>query len=122
MAGTEVIDHADFLRLAGTPAVAEVLPVGEEGAKDAVLHVEHGHVLVQDDLEPVGMPRPKHSQQLGDVQVGRSRDGLQIEPLQEPCRRERIGDVEAEVSDLAGFPEEASLVVVAYQPPVGIGT
>lgn len=36
--------------LAGAAAVSEVVPVGEELAEDAVLHVEHWHVLVQRHL------------------------------------------------------------------------
>lgn len=44
------VEYAYFVVLAGAAAVEVVLAFGEEGAEDAVLHMEEGHVLVQGDF------------------------------------------------------------------------
>ena len=69
MRGAGAVVQVDLVRVARAAAVF-VARAGAEGvAKNAVLHVEHRHVLVNDRLKPVGGEFSKHRRKLLPVQV-----------------------------------------------------
>jgi len=50
--GVGAIAQFHFMGFARPPAVGEVRSLREEGAEDAMFHVEHWHVLVDGDFQP----------------------------------------------------------------------
>ncbi len=48
----DAVAEGDLMVIAGSAAVEEGGARGHEGGEDTVLHMEHGHVLVEDELEP----------------------------------------------------------------------
>ena len=100
---SDTIPEMDTVAVAGSTAVGVILALGEEGGKDAVLHVKHGHVLVDRQLKPLGWCRLEEIKYLGDIQV--VADGHPVKsPIHrfvlrhEEPRRQRIGHVEGEVT------------------------
>ena len=57
----------------GRPQFVWSVPGREERAEDAVLHVEHGDLLMDHDLQPVGRHRVEQVDKLVDVEVVRGR-------------------------------------------------
>ena len=51
---THAVAQVNDVFFAGIAAVLLARSFAEKGAKDAVLHVEEGHVLVEGELEPLG--------------------------------------------------------------------
>ena len=77
--GLERVEHAhpvaqlDVVMVARTAAVRLVGARGEEGTVDAMLHVKHGNLLMDHDLEPVGRDGVDQIDELAGVQVVRGR-------------------------------------------------
>ncbi len=116
------VAQLDLVALAGAAAVQEGAAGGHEGGKDAVLHVKHGHVLVERELEPGGRAAVEEVQYLLDVQVVTDGELLQAGGLQE-LGREGIGHVEREIARgaQAGAGKEPDGPEVPDQDAVGMG-
>ena len=77
--GLERVVHADpvaeldVVEVAGPAAVGLVGPGREEGAEDAMLHVEHRDLLVDHDLQPVRRDGREEVVELVEAQVVRGR-------------------------------------------------
>lgn len=92
----------DLMMFAGAAAIAVVLAVREGGGEDAVFHVEHGHVLVDDLLEPCGGEPLEQGLELFPVEVVAG--DLTGEALSvEEGGGEFVGDVEGIVADELDF-------------------
>ena len=108
--------------LAGTAAIAVVVALRQKGTKQAVLHVEQGHVLVQGEFHPPRRTAGHQVQQLVKGQVVAGGNPLQAPALQQPGGRERVGHIQAEIADAGGLQAEAlQLVGVAHQVAIGLG-
>ena len=99
-------------------AVGVIRAIGQECAEDAVLHVEHRHVLMDRDLEPLRRRRLQERLELRVVQIVRRRHAFQAELLLEILRRQPIGDIERVIADAPVVGEEAQVVVIADQVTV----
>ncbi len=91
--------EVDAVGVAGAAAVAEVFAVGEHVGEDAVLHVEHGHVLMDDGLEAGGVAAEEHRAELLPTQVVAG-DHADEAGVGEDLGGEFVGDVEGVVADL----------------------
>ena len=85
-----------------------------------MLHVKHGHVLVDRDLEPLRRRGLQQRLELREVQIVGGRDALQAELVHEIVRRQPVGDVERVIADAPVAGEEGQVVVVADQVAVGL--
>ena len=63
----DAVAHFDFMLVTGPPAIGVIRPFAQKRAEDAVLHVEHRHVLVDGDLEPFRRGGFQQRLQLRDV-------------------------------------------------------
>ncbi len=63
------VAQGDAVFFTGATAVGEVGAGGEEGGEGTVLHVKHGHVLVQGDLEPGGVGGGEEGEDLLEIEV-----------------------------------------------------
>ena len=98
----DTIPKLHLVLVTGSSAIGEISPLGQKGAEDTMLHMKHGHVLMQGDFEPV---RRRHRQQLedlADIEIIRDRQVFQS-LLDEAGGRNRIGDIEGEISDLSSL-------------------
>jgi hypothetical protein len=66
----------------------------EKRPEDAVLHMKHGHVLVDGHLEPLWRGSVQQRFRLRAVQIVRRRQRFRAELVLEVIRREGIGDVQ----------------------------
>ena len=82
------------MRVARAPAVGVVGALREEGAEDAVLHVEERHVLVERELKPGRGCRPQQRGHLLGVQIIADSHSLQSLVRDEPIGRQRVSHVE----------------------------
>ena len=64
------------MRVAGPAAVGFVRAGRKDRAEHAVLHVEHGHVLVNDDFQPCGRHGGDKIEKLIAIEVVGRRDAL----------------------------------------------
>ena len=120
---TNAVAQVYLVPVAGTTAVGEVGPFGEESAEDAVLHVKHRHVLMQSDLEPRGRSRGEKIENLGDVEIVGDREVFEAF-VNEQSRADGIGDVEGKVSDhgeMLMIPEMPDSSQIAHEDTVGFG-
>ena len=118
--GADAVAEGDAVGVAGAAAVAVVFALREKRAEDAVLHVKHGHVLVDGDVEPRAGRGLEEGLELGDVEIVAGGDALEAVALQVVPGGERIGDVEGEVAAAAVGGEVGEVVVVADEVAVGI--
>ena len=88
------VAQGDAVFFAGATAVGEVGAGGEEGGEGAVLHVKHGHVLVEGDLEPGGVGGAEEVEDLLEVEVVGEGQLLEWGFALEEGGSEVIGDVE----------------------------
>ena len=122
MFGATAVAQEHLVLLAGTAAIAVVVALGQKGTKQAVLHVEQGHVLVQGQFHPPRRAAGHQLQQLVEGQVVAGGNPLQAPALQQPGGRERVGHIQAEIADAGGLQAEAlQLVGVAHQVAIGLG-
>ena len=96
--GAAGIEEIDLVLFAGAAAVVEVFAVGEGVGEDAVLHVKHGHVLVEDGFEFRGIEAAEEGGELGPVEVVAGDDAREA-GVGENFRGEFVGDVEGVVAD-----------------------
>ena len=98
------------------------MAIGEEGAKQAMLHVKQGHVLVHRDLNGSRRTPRQKLKQLVEGQVIAGRDPLQAPMVQEPGRGERVGHVQGKIAYARGQRcQQLQLVGIAHQITVGLG-
>jgi hypothetical protein len=57
------------MEIAGAAAIRVIGAIAQESAEDAVLHVEHGHVLVNRYLEPASRNTLKELKQLLAIEI-----------------------------------------------------
>lgn len=122
MFDAHAVAEGHLMVVAGAAAIGLVRSRGEEGAEDAVFHVEHGHMVVDNDLEPGWIDGREQVIELLEAEVVRCRDPLGPPGL-EPCDGQVVGGVERVVgheSEVVGLakPEAAG---VADQQTVGTG-
>ena len=86
MLRADAVAELDLVLVAGTAAIGVIRAVGKERAEDAVLHVKHGHVLVNGDFKPVGRGSWSKRFELHEIQIVGGRNPLQAEPLLEIVR------------------------------------
>ena len=103
-----------------TPAVRIVRAAGQEGAKYAMLHMKHGHVLVNGNFKPPGRRGLQQRVQLHEVQVVGGGNALQVELAFEIIGRERVRNVERVIADQPLIRKKLQLVVVANQIAIRI--
>ena len=92
------VSQFDNMIVARTTAVVFVGPGREYRTEDAVLHVEHRHVLVNDDFQPRGRSRLNKVQQLFPVQVVRSCHAFAA-LVDEKLSRQLVRNVQRKVRD-----------------------
>ena len=83
-----------------------------------MLHVKHGDMLVDRDLEPLRRRGLQERFELREVQIVRGRDALQAELVLEIIRRQPVGDVERVIANAPLVREEGQMVVVADEVAV----
>ena len=118
--GADAVAQRDDVGVARAAAVAIVFAGREKRAEDAVLHVKHGHVLVNREVEPRAGCGLEERLELGDVEIVAGGDALEAVALEVVRGGEGIGDVEGEVTSFAVGGEVGEMVVVADQVAVGV--
>jgi len=94
----EAVAQLDLVGVTGATAIRFVRAGRQNRAEDAVLHMEHGHVLVDDDFEPSGWDGGDQVEKLIAVEiVGGSDFGRAL--LNEVMSREFVGGVEGVIGD-----------------------
>lgn len=83
----------------GAAAVLIAGAVRQEGAEHAVLHVEHGHVLVQSQFKPFRRRGAEQVLHLSGVQVIGNGEIIQVPPFLQDGRAVRIGDIQGKIPD-----------------------
>jgi hypothetical protein len=124
--GLQGVLHADAILqphvvpVAGAAAVGLVGPRREERAEDAVLHVEHRDLLVDDHLEPPRGHRPQQVVELLGAEVVRRRHPDRPAGLQQ-LDGQLVGGVQREVGHERHAPPgaEEQSPGVAYEQAVG---
>jgi hypothetical protein len=111
---------SDAVLLARAAAVAVVLALGKEGAEHAMLHMEHRHVLMDRDLEPLGRGRPQERGDLLGIEVVETVRPSSACSAMSHSAGESVGDVEGEVAAEALALERAEVLVVAHEVAVGL--
>ena len=84
-----------------------------------MLHVKHGHVLVQGDFEPVGLGGSEHGVELICIQIVGGGEALEFPAFYEVLGGEVVGDVEGEISSEALVGEGVEVLVVSGEEAVG---
>src|ERR1035437_36078 len=112
------VAQLQIVLVAGPAAVRVVRAAGEKSAEDAMLHVKHGHMLVNGDLEPLRRRSLQKRLKLCEVQIVGGREALPAELVLEIISRKPVGDVERIVANAAVVREEAQMVVVADEVPI----
>ena len=114
------VDEVDFVFFAGAAAVVEIFSVGEGVGEDAVLHVEHGHVLMEDGFEFGGIEAAEQGRKLRPVEIVAGDDADEAAPpgVSEDSGGEFVGDVEGVVADEG---EVRGVVVVVVELRRGSG-
>ena len=118
--GAGAVLEADLVFFAGAAAVVVVFAGGEEGAEDAVLHVKHGHVLMDGEVEPRRGRGGEEGFELDDVEIVAGGDAFESVAGNKILGGERVGDVEGEVPAFAVVGEEGEVVVVADEVAVSL--
>ena len=115
------IAKVDAMRLAGAPTVSVILPLREEGGENAVLHMEHRHVLVKREFKPLRGSLPQEVEHLSDIQIVADRHPVEA-TTHEKLSRERIGNIEGKVPDShqPRVPEMLDRPEVADQDSIGL--
>src|SRR5207248_8933344 len=90
------VPELDEVFLAGSPAVAVVVPVAEQVRVDAVLVVEEREVLVHRDFQAARRHSGGHVEELRQVEIVRWSERGESE-VQERARGQRVGGVEGEI-------------------------
>ena len=78
MLRADAVLELDIVGIAGAATISIVGAFGEERAENAVLHVEHGHVLVQGDFEPVRGSAAKKCFDLFGVEIVGNGEALEL--------------------------------------------
>ncbi len=117
------VAEAELVGLAGAAAVVEVFALGERGGEDAMLRMEHGHVLVNDSFVNTGIGAIDHGGELAEIQVVAG-DHAEDAHGAEYAGGELVGDVEGVISDEGEdgglFLKEADGGEVAREDHVGL--
>lgn len=87
------VAEVDAVFLAGSAAIRVVGPIGKECRKDAVLHMKHGHVVVQGEFEPLRRCVAEKGEDLGDIEVVGDRESGEAS-THEDGGGDRIRDVQ----------------------------
>ncbi len=117
--------QVDDMLFAGTPAVFVGGAFTEEDTEHAMLHVKHGHVLVESKFQPVAWRAVGKLKHLANVEVIGDGDLVELGLIFQELGGDGVGDVEGEIANLDQV--AAILVVlerseVTQQEPVGLGT
>lgn len=117
------VAEGDAVFFTGATAVGEVGAGGEESGEGAVLHVKHGHVLVEGDLEPGRVGGGEEGKDLLKVEVVGEGEGFELGFAFEEGGGEVVGDVEREVAGEAegAVFEEGEGTEVADEDAIGGG-
>ncbi len=99
MLHADAVAELDVVRVAGPAAVGLVRARRKDRAEDAVLHVKHRHVLVDDDFEPLRRHGGDQIEQLLAIQVVRRRDAARSRRSSKYCGRQLVGRVERKIGD-----------------------
>lgn len=118
--GANPVSKSDLVLVAGTPAIPIILAGGKEGAEHAMLHVKHGHVLVERDFEPTGRSGANEVLELIGVEIVTGGNVLQTEFSDEVLRGQRVGDVEREIADAPEIGEGVQMFVVSNENAVWV--
>ena len=73
----DAVAQVELVVVAGAAAGAVVFSVGQRVGEDAVLHVEHGHVLVDDHFEKCGIDAGEQGAELIPIQIVRRDEALE---------------------------------------------
>jgi hypothetical protein len=119
MLGADAVAEVDAMLVARPSAIAVILTLREESAEDAVLHMEHGHVLVESDLEPLRGGAAHERRQLVGVEVIGGSDALKSVLAHEPLRGEGVGNIEREITAAATSSKGPEVLVVAHEEAIG---
>ena len=119
--GADAVAEFYFMFVTGAAAIPVIFALGQEGAKDAVLHVKHGHVLVDSDLEPFGRGGLQQGIELQDVEIVAGGEAFEVGLILEIFGGEAVGDVQGEIADAAGAGEKLQVIVIADEIAIGIG-
>ena len=71
------VSHRDAVTVTRAATGEVILALGEEGGKNAVLHMKHGDVLVEGELKPFGWCDAEKFQKLADVEVVTGSESLE---------------------------------------------
>ena len=114
------VAQMNHVMVARPAAIGFIGARGHHRAKHAVLHVEHGHVLVNYDFQPRGRHGGDQVDQLLAIQIVRGGDALRP-LLPQVLGRQLVGAVEREIGDHAQVPlaEESQARQIAHQDSVG---
>ena len=77
MLHADAIAKVDAVALARSAAVGVILPLGEEGGEDTMLHMKHRHMLMNRQLEPCRSRGLEKVQDLTRIQIIAHRDAVQ---------------------------------------------
>ena len=123
MGFADAVAEIDLVVFAGASAVTESCASAEGVGKDAVLHVEHGYVLMKDAFEESGIDAGEHGGELGPVEIVAGDHADEALPG-EDGGGEFVGDVEGIVANLrdvgADFVVEADGGEATDEKGVGI--
>ena len=120
----DAVAQVDDMGLAGATAVFVGGAAAQERAENAVLHVKHGHVLVERELKPFGGSAVEELENLADVEVVGNGEVVEPGSLYQKFGGDGVGNVEREVAD---FFEVATIFIVvkcaevAEEESVGCG-
>ena len=121
----DAVAQVDGVFFARATAVLVSRAGAEEDAEHAVLHMKHGHVLVEGELQPLGWGFREEVEDLRDVQIVGNSEAVEAGGFAEEFRGEGVGDVEGKITDLQ---QVATVFVViergevAKQESVGFGS
>ena len=122
MFNAAAIPQCHRVRLAGTTAICVVMSIGKEGAKQTVLHVEQGHVLVERDFQRRCIYMGGQIKQLLQIEVVTRCQAFQTPMLAIPRHRQGIGDVQGEITDTrCEWRQGFQLIGIANQKAIGSG-
>lgn len=119
--GADAVAEVDGVFIARAAAVAVVFAGGKEGAEDAMLHVEEGHVLVKGDFEPGGWGGAEEGLELMDIEIVARGDAFEVVVSEVVFGGEGVGGVKGEVAPQALVVEKAEVFVMTGEVAVGLG-
>ena len=95
----DAVAEVDGMFFARAAAVFVGRAGAEEGAEHAVLHMEHGHVLVQGELQPCGWGFFQQVENLGDIEIVGDGEAVEVGCFAENFCGQWVGDVQGEIAD-----------------------